>query len=765
MLRYSFTVFLGAFLLFAVQLLLGKYFLPWFGGTPAMWTTCMLFFQILLLAGYLYAHVSATWLRHTRQAFFHFAVLSVAVMALVSCAIAWHEPLMPDLNWRPISTAHPMWAIAVLLAVSAGLPYFVLSTTGPLLQSWFSRTHPQQSPYRLYALSNLGSFLALLSYPFLVEPWLSLRTQARLWSFGFLAYAAGCAFCAMRVASSSSRENLSPPSQAGDAACEETKLRPADFALWLGLAACASTMFLATTNQICQDVAVVPLLWVMPLSLYLLSFVICFEKPGWYSRGLFHPLFAVGLFLVCFLISGGALTKIVPQIAIYSFNLSVCCMVCHGELARTKPGSRNLTSFYLMVALGGALGGIFVALIAPLIFPDFWELQVGLWTSALLLFVALRRDRDSWLYGSRFGLPAIALAAAILPGLVAWATLGNTSVGSWIPAVAVLIAVWMLAQKGKSGSDPARARAAPLYCAMALLVLAGVLFLSTETRMKSSAVVSRGFYGVLTVRELSADQPEWRAYSLSHGRVAHGFQFVAAAKRHIPTSYFGAGSGIGEAVTTLQERSAERAGGHSVRIGVAGLGVGTVAAYGRPGDYIRFYEINPEVIRIARDEQYFSFLKDSLARVDVVPGDARLSMESELSSDQPQRFDLLAIDAFSGDAPPVHLLTEQAFQIYLREIKNPDGVIAVNITNTYLDFRPVLSRIADHFGLASAWVHSEGDGKITSYNDWILLSRDEELIASLRSGETRSAGFDKQATLPLWTDEYSNLFRVLRSWR
>jgi hypothetical protein len=766
-LHYRFTIFLGAFLLFSVQLLLGKYFLPWFGGTPAMWTTCMFFFQTLLLAGYAYAHGLANWFSLRAQRALHFTLLLASLLLLGFLALMWNSPITPDTSWRAHSGDHPVWSVIALLAVSAGLPYFVLSSTGPLLQSWFTKTHSGHTPYRLYALSNLGSFLALLSYPFLVEPWLTLKTQARLWSLAFLGYAVGCAYCALRIGRSGTWENASsqPEASGENATADRIGSRKLDIGtcvLWLTLAACASVMFLATTNQICQDIAVVPFLWVLPLSLYLLSFVICFDKPKWYSRGVFHPAFGLAIFLACFVLNGGALTSIVTQVLVYSFTLFACCMVCHGELARSKPVSRYLTSFYLMVALGGAMGGIFVALIAPHCFRAFWEYQLGLWGSVLLMFFILMRDKGSWLYCSRFGLPGLALGAALLPGFAALGMHSNMSLDGLIPVVAVAVGVWLLARMGQTGFDRTRARAVPLYCATALLVLGTLLVLSARMQIQSSALVTRNFYGVLTVRELNSNLPDGRAFALFHGRIAHGFQFRAEDKRGLPTSYYGLTSGVGRALTELREGLSRSANEKSLRIGVAGLGVGTLAAYAKPGDYIRFYEINPEVISIASDRQYFSYLKDCPAKLDVIVGDARLSMEHELQQGQPQRFDLLALDTFSGDAIPVHLLTKEAFQIYLSEIKKPDGIIAVHITNSYFDLRPVLSRIAEHFELKCAWLHSAGDGKTTSYNDWVLLSRDGNFLDTLSVPMSSTSNEAYHSVVPLWTDDYSNLFQVLR---
>jgi hypothetical protein len=762
---YWISIFVGAFLLFSVQLLLGKYFLPWFGGTPAMWTTCMFFFQTVLLAGYAYAHALTRWFTPRMQGYLHSVLLLTALAVLVFMAVMWGTPITPSVSWRPQSGDHPVWSLTILLAVSAGLPYFVLSSTGPLLQSWFTRTHPGHTPYRLYSLSNLGSLLGLLTYPLLVEPWFTLRAQARIWTTGFFVFAVVCGYCALRMR----RITALPKSTSLGLACQGTldfdfgqaKPTVGSNLLWLSLAACASVMFLATTNQICQDVAVIPFLWVLPLSLYLLSFIICFDEPRWYSRAAFHPAFALAIFLACLLLLGWGIRSIFVQIAAHSFILFVSCMVCHGELALSKPDSRHLTSFYLMVALGGAMGGVLVALIFPHIFHGFWEYQLGLWFSVLLLFVVLVRDKSSWLYCSPWGLPGIAVAAALLPGTTSVVVLGRKELGGLFVVLPVLVAAYFLTRGGRKGFDSSRARAIPIYCGTALLVVGATLVISASNETRNSVVRARNFYGVLNVRELAELPSDWRAYSLFHGRISHGYQFLSEAKRRLPTSYYGLNSGVGMAIIALQKQLSFGTDPQNLRAGFVGLGVGTLAAYGNPGDYFRFYEINPEVIRIARDARYFTFLRDCRAALDVISGDARLSMESELNRGQPQNFNLLAIDAFSGDAIPVHLLTEEAFQIYLKHVKT-DGIIAVHITNAHFDLQPVLRRVAERFKLRYALLHTDGDGITTTYSDWVLLSRDPTIVNSFPVSARGRFNDAIRPDIALWTDNYSNLFFVLR---
>jgi hypothetical protein len=751
---YGITIFLSAFLLFQVQLILGKYFLPWFGGTPAMWTTCMFFFQTLLLAGYLYSHAVTSLLSFRTQRQLHATALLAALAAVIIPAVAWHSPLLPGSNWKPRGPENPTWHLAILLAISAGLPYLMLATNGPLLQRWFSMSHPGVSPYRLYSLSNLGSFLALLSYPFIVEPWFSLRTQGWLWSVGFLVYVVFCGYCVFRLRGNAVHA-LDFPGEEAHEPVFAVQPGIGDYLYWLGLAGCGSLLFLATTNEICQNIAVVPMLWIGPLSIYLLSFVICFNRPDWYSRPIFLPALAVSILIAIFLLNGGALTRLTVQIACYSLILFVACMVCHGELARSKPVPKYLTSFYFMISAGGALAGVFVSLIAPRVFTSFWEYPIALWMTVLFTFLALARDNRSWLYGSKLGLPIIAICTTLLPGIATLATTGKIGLDYLLLAAVVVIAVYVVVRGSKTGFDRARAQAVPWFAAVALLVLGSVLFLVVRAPIQGAVFMVRNFYGILTVGEVNQDDPEWRAYSLSNGRIRHGIQFRSQPYSALPTSYFGVTSGVGQAIATLRAHSSPgEAHPGNLRIGVIGLGIGTLAAYAQPGDYFRFYEINPDVIRIAADENYFTYLADSPAKPDIVAGDARLSIEREVRGGSSERFNLLVLDAFSGDAVPFHLLTKEAFQLYLQQL-GPEGIIAAHITNTYLDLEPVLLGVAQDLRLKYVFVHSNGDGRVTMYNDWVLLSKGSVLRPL--GGEVTG-----HVTGRVWTDEYSNLFQVLR---
>jgi len=671
MILYAATIFLSAFLLFQVQPLIAKVILPWFGGSAAVWTICMLFFQVLLLAGYVYSHAYVR-LRIPARRHIHIALLAVAAATL---------PLAASTAWKPEGGEDPTWRILGLLATSVGPPYFVLSTTGPLVQAWYARSHEGAAPYRLFALSNLGSMLALLSYPLAVEPLLTLGTQATVWSAGFVLFALACAMLAWR-SKGAEAQHL--------AGAESGKPGLGLQALWAGLACCASVLLLAFTGHMTLNIAAIPFLWVLPLALYLLSFVLCFEASGWYRRWLFLPLLGAGLAGVCVTLSRSN-PSIWTLIPLYSATLFAACMVCHGELARSKPHPQHLTGFYLMLALGGAAGGVLVGLVAPNVFEDLYELPLGMLALSLLVIAALLRDRASLLHG-RWGIPA----------------------GIMLLALTVALAVALFRTYSESSAD--------------------------------TRVTSRNFYGVLNVRDSGEGPDAMRA--LSHGTIIHGKQFLEPERRDWPTTYYGLRSGIGLALLDARGHGA-------LRVGVVGLGAGTLAAYGRTGDTFRFYDINSDVVELARSE--FTFLKDSRAKVEVALGDARLSLEREL----PENFDVLALDAFSSDAIPVHLLTVEAFKTYLRHLK-PGGVLAVHISNRYLDLVPVVQQAARHLSLELRQVENDDDDDAGVYrSDWMLVSASP---AAFEGKELKEAAdrIDAVPSVRLWTDDYSDLYRILK---
>jgi hypothetical protein len=762
MVIFCLTIFLSAVLLFQVELIIGKYILPWFGGTSAVWITCMLFFQVLLLAGYALGHLLQRF-RPRLQSRIHCLFLIASASILIGQFVLWHSPLILDSYWRPRANGNPFLQVLVLLTVSVGLPFLVLASSGPTLQSWWSRIYFRRSPYRLYALSNFGSLLALISYPFLVEPFIRLKTQARIWAWAYFAFAVGIGFCAFRLsrATEAAAQETSMPAQQTFTVGQRSRPGADVLILWLGLAGCASAMFLSTTNQLCKNVAPVPLLWILPLAIYLLTFMLCFESERRYSRKWFHPAFFISILLALFvLVSSNTRWNLLFQIAVYSVVLFVGCMLCHGELARLKPDPRHLTLFYLLIAAGGVLGGLFVGLAAPYFFSMYWEYEISLWLATLLLLLVLYRDHSSWFYSARLK-PHLMLigAAALVPESMA-AGLGIKQLGSTLMYAVIVCLAFLVLLRGKRsrriGVDRSVIAAS---CAFVLIVLASA-FLVAGRPPRDRVAALRNFYGALTVTHRNPDDPLLESYALEHGEIMHGFEFRAPGRRLIPTAYFTPDSGLGLVFASRSSSNPAGLESRGLRIGVVGLGVGTIAAYGREGDYIRFYEINPAVLRFASDTRYFHYVEQCPAKVDFVQGDARLSLEQEYLSGAHEDFDILAIDAFSGDAPPIHMLTEEAFKLYFRRLRYPGGILAVNVTNRILDLKQVAAAAASQLGLVSLWVHTDGDREISALSDWVLVSRDPAVISSF-AATAKHASRLQPSEHELWTDDYSNLFLAL----
>ena len=690
---YAVTVFASAFLLFQIEPIIAKIVLPWFGGSAAVWTTCLLFFQIVLLVGYLYAHLAVKTLTPRSQVWLHLGLLAASLALL---------PVIPNPAWKPLGGEDPSWRILGLLAVTLGLPYLLLSATSPMVQAWYARTHEQAAPYRLFALSNAGSMLALLTYPVLVEPAFSTRHQAWGWSAGYVAFAVLCGAVAWGARNGRTlEEEFEAPD---DCPSWQRKL------MWLSLSACASTLLLAVTNHLTQNVASIPFLWILPLALYLLSFILCFEGHGWYDRvtvfrfgrlamplnhrSTFLKLGAVALGGMCYALTEDFLNpKLVVLVPLFTGGFAVCCMVCQGELARLKPSHRHLTSFYLMIALGGALGGVLVGLIAPHFFTGYFELQIGLVWCAVMMAIVVRP--------ANFGIE-------------------NRRLG---------YAVWIGAMAGT-------------------LLLAGDLGYEIHRFRAGSKLLVRNFYGALHVSEEGDGVQEARIRRLTHGTITHGEEFLDEARHLQPTTYYGYTSGIGLAILEAQRRL-------GIRVGVIGLGTGTIAAYGRPGDVYRFYDINPLVVGIART--WFRFVPECKAQTEVVLGDARLSMEREA----PQNYDILAIDAFSSDAIPIHLLTREAFQLYFRHLQ-PGGVLAVHVSNKHLDLAPVVDTLARALGKHAVLIDNDDDDDKAVYSaTWVLVSGRQNffqfpLIFKAATPITGTRG------LRMWTDDYSNLFQIVK---
>jgi hypothetical protein len=666
MLVYAASIFLSAFLLFQVQPLVAKFILPWFGGSAAVWSAALLFFQLVLLAGYLYAHCIVRYLKPKRQFWTHASLLILSLATL---------PIVPSAMWKPSGGDDPTLRILLLLGATIGLPYGLLSATSPLLQAWYLRTHLGAIPYRLFALSNFGSMLALLSYPLVVEPRIALSRQALIWSLGYGAFAIVCIFAAW-----SSRQSVE---QVPD--LPSAKPRLIDRALWMALPACASILLLAVTSHLTQNIAPIPLLWIAPLSLYLLSFILCFESDRLYNRAIFLPLLVAALYLLTKREGNSDLSKLIPALCGAFF---ICCMVCHGELVRRRPHPQYLTQFYLMVSLGGAIGGLFVALAAPHLFHSYIELPVGM-----------------------------ALCAALV-SCVLWIDMPST----WLRSAT----------------------------ALATIAFAVYLIRGHEMESRAYTLSERNFYGVLRVR----DDPPWKGLPpqrlMIHGTINHGSQLKVPGGDRIPTSYFGIGSGINRAIRMLGE-------GGPIRIGVVGLGAGVTATLARRGDTLHYYEINPLVAALAKSD--FGFWNACPANKRLYLGDGRLLLERM----PPEHLDFLAIDAFSSDAVPMHLLTAEAWRTLVRHL-NPEGILAFNTTNRYLDLAPVVAEAAAVNGFSGIVVDDAGEQEdYYSPSDWILVSRDPALFDHANfqdkfaiSKLVRKPGFRG------WTDDYSNIVQILQ---
>ena len=684
MVLYAATIFVSAFLLFLVQPVVAKEILPWFGGSAAVWTTCLVFFQAALLAGYAYSDLVVRRLLPRTQLKLHTVLLAISIALL---------PIIPAAHWKPAGNESPSWLILGLLAATIGLPYFLLSTTSPLVQVWYARARHGASPYRLFALSNLASMLALIGYPFLLEPFAPTRAQALGWSAAYALFVVLCAAAGWsslrRTTAPTTPANGRPEEREGSIAeAVEPPPTVARQALWCALAATGSLLLLAVSNHITQNIAAVPLLWIAPLAIYLLTFILCFDGKGWYLRDAFVAMLAAGLCVMGWTLADPKFThELLLQVGVFCAGLFLACMFCHGELVRLKPAPAYLTRFYLMISLGGAIGSALIGIVAPLVLPAYFELAGGLVIAALLLLWQVRRRPIV------FG--ALAVVAVV-------ATVG--------------CAIW-----------------------------------SVREFYQGTIVSKRNFYGVLRVQEWSPDTVNHRR-SLIHGTIMHGTQYMEPVFRRRPTTYYTTTSGIGLLLEVLHPTV------RPLKVGVIGLGTGTLAAYGAIGDVYRFYDINPQVMRIA--QQDFTYLQDSDATIQLVLGDARLSLERELAQGQSQQFDVLVIDAFSSDAIPVHLITTEALDVYLKHMK-PGGVIAFHVTNRFLNLVPVVQGLVSAHGLYMIHIADQGEDSLASRSDWLLLSTRRESLDYPALTEAATE-VEVRKDWRLWTDDYNNLFQVLK---
>lgn len=758
------TVGTGAFLLFGVQPLITKWLLPWFGGVPAVWTAAMLFFQLVLLAGYGLAHAISGCSGGT-QRIVTAALALLVVAALVAGGLGWPSPITPDASWKPAPGATPQLALVLRLALAVGAPALLLAAGGPLLQRWAAESAGADA-YRLYAVSNAGSLLALLAYPLLAEPALTTRAQGWTWAGLLAAYLVGLLLC--------SRQAASPPEP--DEADAPAPIAWRSWLGWLALAAAPVVLLLAISHQLSEDVAVVPLLWVAPLAAYLLGWIVAFARDVKGPRGLL-PAY-VGLALLALMLmrarvadhSEGTAGFILVS-SIYCLALFALSTYCHSELARSKPDARRLTSFYLAISLGGSIGGVLAAIVAPLLLPTTWELELSLFACVLLPVIAHARDPEGAFFkGHRHAAPGTLitlLPAAALLFENRWSrplelTEDTVNVVHMICLLAVLPILALLTRLPPTSRwYPSKPRWVWLQAAAAMLVLTLGLLHQGGRHLINIEHIERSFFGVLRItsrdvyQQTDSARLTYRVRAMSHGKIKHGSQVIdPAALASEPTTYYTRQGGLGVAISSHPRREA----GEALRVGMVGLGVGTVAALTRKGDQLVIYEIDPRVAALAsREAGWFSFLARCPAELEVITGDARLALEREA----PRRFDVLAIDAFTGGSVPVHLLTVEAFRSYQRHLRE-GGVIVVHTSNHFLDLSPVVYGAADAVGMHPALLqHAPPDDgpPWRSSSEWILLCADAARLGDPAVKALRLVG---PASRRPWTDQKSDLLSLLR---
>ena len=682
--------------------MVSKHILPWFGGVPTVWTTCLLFFQVLLLGGYGLAHLSVTRIGIRRQAV-------VYILLLVGAALV---PILPGDNWQPSGSASPTLSILRMLAVSVGPPFLVLAASGPILQTWFSRVNRGGSPYHLYAVSNTGSLVALISYPLVIEPVLRVGTQARVWSLLFIGFIVACSAAAWQLWKTEPGEAVDGAKREQPAAPRVIKSAHFQTAMSILWAACGTILFMSVTNQLTLNIASVPFLWIVPLSIYLLSFIVAFSGERWYPRRICAVLL-VAAFAVFYLLLPGEISRLfivvelapLLKIAMSALALFVCCMVCHGELYRLRPVPAQLTKYYLSISFGGAVGGVVVAVVAPFVFLLLQELQLGLLLCGLLYLITLFYDPTSPLCGGR---PRFAWTATILGLLTMFA-----------------VSLWL-----------------------------------TNLQLRGTVFTTRNFFGLIRVVDQEPDAGLGPVRIFYHGTTIHGWQLLDPESSQVPTSYYGPATGFAAVMRATRQAEGGR------RIGVVGMGAASLVVYGNSNDHFEFYELDPDVVQVAESE--FTYLKNTRASWDVQLGDGRLRLEEN----HDQNFDVLILDAFNSDAVPVHMLTLEAMAIYDRHL-HPQGIIVVNVTNIYVDLAPIVYHMAYSRQFNGISIRNRRDKGGTSQSaGWIVLTRSRETMEKIvaECEPVKKAGLmDTFTTNPStisnvrpWTDDFSNLLQILR---
>ncbi len=735
---FTVTIFVSALLLFVVQPMVAKMVLPRLGGTPAVWNTCLVFFQAVLLAGYAYAHLTTSWLGVRRQAVLHLGVLLVPLLVL---------PIVVERIGLPLAGSSPaLWLLGCLL-MTVGLPFFVVSTSGPLLQKWFAGTnHPSaKDPFFLYAASNAGSLIALLGYPLLLERWLPVAGQSRLWSYGYvllIALVGACAVLLWRRRHGATGPGAEPSAD-DDIGLTQPLAAPTlqRRMWWLFAAFVPSSLMLGVTTHITSNLAPVPLLWVLPLSIYLLTFVLVFARKQLIPAALTAKLLP-------FMVLPLAIITIIElpkmgwvAILAHLATFFVAAMVCHGQLARSRPHVRHLTEYYLWISIGGVLGGIFNALISPVVFSSIAEYPIALVLACFLL--PRTRSVKPEAQARRND-----LAAPLAVAVVTIAAMAAVWLGGWGDSLGMRLLLF-----GPLGLVCFSFKDRPVRFTLGLAVFVATLPYYCAMHRGQDLYESRNFFGV---KRVTID-PDKRFRTLVHGTTTHGKQLIDPARRNEPVAYYHRSGPLGDIFATFSGDAAK------AHVGVIGLGAGSLASYIGPQQSITFYEIDPEIERIARNPEYFTFLTDCPGDVDVVVGDGRLT----LAQGPDRHYGLFVLDAFSSDAIPTHLLTREAIQLYLSKLEE-DGVLAFHISNRYLNLEPLIAGLVADAGLVgltrtdtNVTAAEKADGKIRSI--YAVLARKREHLAGL---------VDRPGWLPLsdpsdvtvWTDQYTSILDFF-SWR
>ncbi len=684
-LLFGATMGLAGFLLFQVQPVMAKYILPWFGGSAATWIVCMLFFQLALLVGYAYAYLVTRPLPVAWQVLLQVLLLTGVLLLL---------PITPADGWKPQGAGDPTWRIILLLTASVGAPYALLATTSPLLQRWLTHLPVQIQISRLFAVSNFGSFLGLLSYPFLFERIWSSQEQTWLWSGMFVVYAALFALCAWVAWRSSSAPQVA---LATDNSPEQR--RGGSASLWIAYSAAGSVMLLATTNQITQWSAVIPFLWIAPLSLYLLTFVVAFGQQTHYRRTPYAIAFLLFAGLSFVLPVPDSASSLATAVLVQCLVMFTGCMICHAEMVRLQPEPARLPSFYLATAIGGVIGGLLVALIAPMLLADYWEQALAIAVIAAFALHLEVRETSTWRRGWSIGLGA----------------------------------------------------AAVFFLAALSVQLISEIVLSRDLVARI-----RNFYGVVSVLRDAGEGTEDASLVMRQAGVDQGSQFLAQKRRDEPACAFTADSAVGQAIRYNAKRRAKPDA--PIRIGIVGLGAGMLAALGRPGDVIRYYELNPAVKQLV--DRHFSFLADSKATIEVALGDGRLLLEREAERGGSQRYDVIVMNAFRGASPPMHLMTREAFDIYLRHLE-ADGILAINFELDTLEVAPLHRGLAAATGLEVNWVETGSEDGCEDPISWALYTRDKGFWQVPEVRAAISPWRDRSQSRLLWTDRNSNLMSIV----